>query len=147
MSPGLSCSSRWYRFGLSYTTFSFSNLSISKPKSHNEALTFSVAVTVTNEGPVAGSEVVQIYMTLPDNGLTTPKSQLRGFGKAKDLKPGKSESVAIHLDKYAVSFWDAARNVWSVRAGTYDILVGKSSDNIVLKGALKLNENFEWVGL
>jgi beta-glucosidase len=133
--------------GLSYTTFAFSNLSISEPSSHNVALTVDVSATVTNTGPVTGSEVVQLYITLPENGLTTPKLQLRGFVKLKDVAPGASSSVTIHLDKYAVSFWDVRKASWKADAGKYKVSVGKSSYDIQLEGEFELKGKFTWVGL
>ncbi|KAJ3480529.1 hypothetical protein NLI96_g8280 [Meripilus lineatus] len=137
-----------FGFGLSYTTFSFSNISITKPSSRDAAsFSLSVEVTITNEGPTTGSEVVQVYITLPDIGVTTPKIQLRGFSKAKDIDSGKSKVVIVRMDKYAVSYWDTARNVWRAKVGKYDVLVGKSSQDIVFKGEFNLEEDFEWSGL
>ncbi|PSR75115.1 hypothetical protein PHLCEN_2v9300 [Hermanssonia centrifuga] len=133
--------------GLSYTTFALSDLAISPVPSSNSLFAIDVSVLVTNEGTVAGSEAVQLYITLPTIGLTTPKLQLRGFGKAKDLAPGASTTVKISLDKYAVSFWDAVNNVWSVRAGVYGVSIGKSSENIVLHGEFDLQRSFDWSGL
>ncbi|KZT03419.1 glycoside hydrolase family 3 protein [Laetiporus sulphureus 93-53] len=136
-----------FGFGLSYTTFSFSDLSITDPSSHDAAMDVDVFVTVKNDGPRAGSEVVQVYISLPDTGITMPKLQLRGFAKACDVASGRSKRVRVQLDKYAVSFWDEREHAWSARAGTYGILVGKSSEEIVLSGSFELKESFLWSGL
>ncbi|KAI0340159.1 putative beta-glucosidase from glycoside hydrolase family GH3 [Trametopsis cervina] len=133
--------------GLSYTDFDFSNLKLSPVSSHDASFSLDASVTVKNIGSVAGSEVVQLYITIPEIGLSTPKLQLRGFAKAKDLAPGASAAVSIHLDKYAVSYWDAVQDAWKAQAGTYEVLVGKSSDNIVLKSEFELKEDFSWTGL
>lgn len=133
--------------GLSYTTSSFSDLKISPVTSHDTTFAVDVSLTVQNTGHLTGSEVVQLYITLPDIGLTTPKLQLRGFAKAKDLAPGASKVVTIPLDKYAVSYWDAVENVWKAKSGMYGISIGKSSENIVLKGEFNLAEDFSWMGL
>ena len=135
------------RHGLSYTTFKFSDLVISGPSSHDSNLSLNVTVNVTNTGSLKGSEVVQVYITLPDIGLTTPQLQLRGFAKAKDLKPGSSEKVTITLDKYAVSYWDERGTAWRAKDGKYEVLVGQSSDNISLRGEFHLDKEFEWNGL
>ena len=120
---------------------------ISGPSSHDSNISLTVTVNVTNTESLKGSEVVQVYITLPDIGLTTPQLQLRGFAKAKDLKPGSSEKVTITLDKYAVSWWDTRGQQWKAVAGTYGVHVGKSSANIVLEEGFTLAEGFTWVGL
>ncbi|KAI0781293.1 glycoside hydrolase family 3 protein [Trametes elegans] len=135
--------------GLSYTTFTFSSLKITSTKAADDANNFSthVSLDVTNTGDRAGSEVVQVYVALPDIGLTTPALQLRGFAKAKDLKPGETRRVTVDLDKYAVAFWDARGHQWKAAPGTYGVHVGKSSEDIVLNGHLALESGFTWVGL
>ncbi|KAI0811117.1 putative beta-glucosidase from glycoside hydrolase family GH3 [Irpex lacteus] len=133
--------------GLSYTSFSFSNLVISPVVTHNSAFGVDVSVTVTNTGSTPGSEVVQVYITNPEIGLTTPKLQLRGFTKVKDLSPGASYAVTIHLDKYAVSYWDVTRNAWKADIGNYRVLVGRSSYDIVLEGEFEVKASFIWSGL
>ena len=135
------------RHGLSYTKFSFSNLIISPISSHDADFDIDISVTVANAGSVSGSEVVQVYITNPETGLTTPKLQLRGFAKIKDLPPGASQTVTIHLDKYAVSYWDVTQDAWKADAGLYRVLVGRSSYDIVLEGKFEVKNSFGWVGL
>ena len=106
-----------------------------------------MTLTLTNTGTLTGSEVVQLYITLPPTGLTTPALQLRGFGKAKDLGPGESVVVKISLDKYAVSYWDAVRNLWTAKAGQYVVSIGKSSADIVSRSSFTLERGFTWSGL
>ncbi|CAL1703814.1 unnamed protein product [Somion occarium] len=133
--------------GLSYTTFSFSDLSVSEPSSYDANLTVSVSLAVNNTGLVEGSEVVQVYVSLPDIGLITPRLQLRGFAKVKGLQPGLSQTVTITLHKYAVSYWDEVKHMWRAKVGEYGVSVGQSSDKILLKGSFELKEAFEWSGL
>ena len=135
------------RHGLSYTTFSFSDLKLSPGSSQGTQISLNVSVKVKNEGRVPGSEVVQLYVSLPEIGLTTPRLQLRGFTKAKNIAPGTSRTVTIGLDKYAVSYWDATRNVWKAKAGKYGVSIGRSSRDLVLQGEFELEEDFVWVGL
>ncbi|KAI0668559.1 glycoside hydrolase family 3 protein [Trametes maxima] len=138
-----------FGFGLSYTTFEFSDLRLSQRPNPESANDFSlrVDVMVKNVGSVTGSEVAQVYISLPDIGLTTPSSQLRGFAKARNLAPGESTTVSVALDKYAVSFWDTRGQRWKAVAGTYGVRVGKSSQDIVLRGEFVLGDGFTWVGL
>ena len=134
---------------MSYTTFSFSGLHIQPTTRVSSADNFKaeVQVTVTNTGTIAGSEVVQVYVSLPDVGLTTPRLQLRAFAKVRDLNPGQSKTVTMTLDKYAVSFWNARGQQWKAAPGTYGVHVGKSSQDIVLEGQFTLEREFTWVGL
>lgn len=138
-----------FGFGLSYTTFAFTNLSTSGRRSDSDPSSFDIDffATVTNTGAVVGSEVVQLYVTLPYNGLSTPRLQLRGFAKAKDIAPGASTAVKISLDKYAVSYWDAVHNVWTAQAGIYGVSIGKSSADIVTTTTFVLEKGFTWKGI
>lgn len=136
------------RFGLSYTTFSFSDLVVSGVQVDQTGLiTFSVALTVKNEGLVAGSEVAQLYISYPDTGLTTPVHQLKGFTKAKDVAPGASRDLHIDLDKYALAFWNSTTNEWTISPGKYILHVGASSEDFRLKGELELTKGITWQGL
>ncbi|KAJ7172746.1 beta-glucosidase [Mycena filopes] len=132
-----------FGFGLSYTTFSFSNLSISSVN-FETGLAFTVSLTVTNDGPVNGSEVAQIYISYPPIGLTTPTYQLKGFAKGKEIPAGASQELVIHLDKYALAFWDSSKKAWRVSPGTYTIHVGASSEDFRLQGELKLTKGLTW---
>jgi len=136
-----------FGFGLSYTKFSFSELAITQSSSNDRTFTATVSVLVKNEGSVPGSEVVQLYISYPDIGLTTPRLQLKGFAKAHDLSPGMSQKVTIELDKYAVSFWDTQQNMWKAGAGKYWLHVGSSSDDLHLEGTFELRQSFHWGGL
>ncbi|KAF8964639.1 glycoside hydrolase family 3 protein [Flammula alnicola] len=138
-----------FGFGLSYSVFSLSSLTVTSPAqfTNADALQVQVNVSVRNEGERTGSEVVQLYVSLPDVGLTTPKLQLKGFAKAHHLSEGESTVVTINLDKYAFSFWDESENSWKIAAGDYGLYVGTSSDNLVLHDSVKLTESFVWKGL
>ena len=135
------------RFGLSYTTFSLSNLSIAEVNPHGPSIRLDVSVTVKNTGQATGSEVVQLYVSLPDIGLSTPARQLRAFAKVHDLWPGQMKQVTLTLDKYAISFWDTGKRSWHAKAGRYGVLLGRSSADIVLQGSFILQNGFTWCGL
>ncbi|KAF5369139.1 hypothetical protein D9757_011062 [Collybiopsis confluens] len=133
--------------GLSYSTFALSSIKISDPAIDKSECTFTVSVAVANSSSVTGSEVVQLYVSLPSTPeYTHPARQLKGFHKV-DLKAGESKTIEILLDKYAVSYWDDKINSWVVERGVYGIDIGVSSDDIRLSGSLELKKGFEWNGL
>ncbi|KAF8652748.1 hypothetical protein AX16_004245 [Volvariella volvacea WC 439] len=136
-----------FGYGLSYTKFTLSSLVISEPTSYDEDINFQVDVTVKNEGPRIGSEVVQLYVAYPELGITHPELQLKGFAKARDILPGQTQNLSIKLDKYALSFWDARQGAWVAKAGRYGLFVGQSSDSFSLQGSLELTKTFFWSGL
>ena len=136
--------------GLSYSKFSLSNLQLSEVDvvSGGE-FRLTVSLTVENIGPVTGSEVVQVYISLPaTTGLTHPLLQLKGFTKVRDLVPGnKEERVEMVLDKYAVSYWNVVKNSWTVEKGVYRVEVGTSSDCLSLAATFEVKKGFDWSGL
>ncbi|KAI1410715.1 glycoside hydrolase family 3 protein [Hypoxylon sp. FL1857] len=137
-----------FGFGLSYTTFKFSGLQISavegadtseypsKPivEGGHEDLwdnLVKVSATVTNTGSVAGAEVAQLYVGIP-NG---PVKQLRGFAKPV-LQPGESTVVNFELTRRDLSTWDVVAQNWLLQGGDYSIFVGSSSRDLPLTGTL-----------
>lgn len=136
--------------GLSYTTFEYSDLKVSEATYPDGDIHITVTFTLTNSGSVAGSEAVQLYVTLPQAvGCTHPPLQLKAFKKVKDLKAGASVEVALDLDKYAVSYWDESCSTWNVDSGVYVVRVGGSSakEALVLSGQFEVPKSFRWNGL
>ncbi len=142
-SEGLLVGYRWYDaknitplfpfgYGLSYTTFSFSNLVVA-PQPASYKSTISVDADVTNTGSRAGAEVVQLYLGDPATTGEPPK-QLEGFQKLT-LNPGQSQHVHFTLDPRAFSYWDSSSNSWVVADGTYQVFVGDSSRTLPLQGS------------
>ena len=137
-----------HRHGLSYTTFDLADLTLAQPTVENGEFHLSASVKVTNTGSVPGSEVVQLYISLPTtSNLTHPKLQLKGFAKVYDLAPGASHMVDITLDKYAVSYWSELYDSWTVENGVYVVKVGSASDRLSLEAAFEVKTGFEWAGL
>ncbi|KAJ6482510.1 beta-glucosidase [Mycena sanguinolenta] len=133
--------------GLSYTTFEFSDLKLSKPTVSADEFNLTVSLRLANTGTIAGFEVAQIYVTLPTTSeLTHPSLQLKGFAKV-NLEPGKSETVEVQLDKYAVSYWDDRFSTWAVEKGEYLIRAGPSSDRLSLEATFVVEKGFEWRGI
>ncbi|KAF8437627.1 glycoside hydrolase family 3 protein [Boletus edulis BED1] len=134
--------------GLSYTTFALSDLELSTPTIANGEFSLTATVTVTNTGSVAGSEVVQLYVSMPKTSeLTHPPRLLRAFGKAKDLAPGARMRVVLALDKIAVSYWDDRIGRWVIERGEYGVSVGPSSDVLPLTASFVVDKTVEWSGL
>lgn len=139
-----------FRHGLSYTTFEYSDLKLSEPSFTDSDVSITASVTITNTGSVAGSEVVQLYVTMPATSeLTHPPLMLKAFTKVRDLAPGKSTTVSLKLDKYAVSYYEERISRWVVESGEYIVKVGKSSapEELKLAAPLKLKKGFEWTGI
>ena len=126
-----------FGFGMSYTTFNYSNLELSS-KSFSSNL--SVSVTVENNGKVAGKEIVQLYLSAPKTEIEKPKKELKGFAKTKLLQPGEKETVSFELDsKLLASFWSGISS-WVADKGEYEIQIGASSEDIRLKDKFTLVE-------
>lgn len=135
-----------FGWGLSYTTFEFSDLEITVT-SHDGAAIINVSVTVENTGDRDGSEVVQVYVSQRTPSINRPPKELKGFTKL--AVPRRSPRVArVQIaQKYATSFWDEQQSKWVEEAGIYDVSVGNSSVYTPLKGTFEVHENNAWSGL
>jgi beta-glucosidase len=142
-SEGVLVGYRWYDarnqaplfpfgFGLSYTTFQYSQERLD----HKSGTDASVSVRVSNTGKVAGADVVQIYLGFPAEAGEAPR-QLKGFERV-DLKPGESKVVTMKLDKESFSAWDEGSHAWKVYPGKYTVMLGSSSRDIRYTGSLTL---------
>jgi beta-glucosidase len=123
--------------GLSYTEFVYRNLVITPNQvsfARGAGGAVSVDLDVTNAGPIAGGEVVQIYVGKPANvPVREPPKWLKGFEKVS-LTRGETRHVRVQLGSRAFSFWDVTRHGWAIAPGTYHIFVGSSSRDIRLQG-------------
>jgi beta-glucosidase len=128
--------------GLSYTTFRLSDLSVL-----DDELSISALLTVKNTGARDGAQVVQVYVSQRNPSINRPKKELKGFAKVH-LKAGEERNVEVVMSKkYASSFWDEGRNAWVMEKDVFDVLVGDSSDNVLLKGEFRVRQNEWWRGL
>jgi beta-glucosidase len=121
--------------GLSYTTFEYSRLQVPAQVKMGEPVRVSVAVK--NTGPVAGKEVVQLYIHDRQATLPRPPQELKGFAKLS-LQPGEAQTVTFDLDQRALSFYDPERAQWVAEAGEFDILIGSSSRDIRARATFSL---------
>ncbi|KAL6404129.1 hypothetical protein AUP68_13511 [Ilyonectria robusta] len=134
-----------FGFGLSYTSFQYSDLVVESSHIDNieKKDKFIVKVNLKNTGTVVGAEAVQVYVRPINTPVSRPKS-LRGFTKVT-LEPGTSKEVEIVLDlKKSLSHWDVAKNVWKVERGTYGISIGHVEG---LESTVVVDKDFEWLGL
>ncbi len=127
-----------FGYGLSYTTFNYSNLAIKavsngvSPGSHYE-----VSFEVNNTGNREGAEVAQVYVGDTHSTVPRPAKELKGFSKV-NLGPGETKRITIALDGRALSYYDVNAKQWRADAGDFDVLIGRSSEQIELRGKLKL---------
>jgi len=121
-----------FGFGLSYTTFRYSDLQVTHPTGAQA----TVKVRIANTGKKEGAEVAQLYLGFPAVAEEPPK-QLRGFDKVR-LKPGESKVVTMELDKESLGAWDSDSHQFRIYPGTYSVMVGASSRDIRLKGSFTI---------
>ncbi|MCM1253576.1 MAG: glycoside hydrolase family 3 C-terminal domain-containing protein [Clostridium sp.] len=119
-----------FGYGLSYTTFEYSDLKVDKEKMQDTD-TMTVSVNIKNTGSMTGKEVVQLYVADKESTVIRPVKELRDFAKV-ELAPGESKTVTFTLDKRAFAYYSVKIHDWHVETGEFDILIGKSSRDIVL---------------
>jgi beta-glucosidase len=128
-----------FGFGLSYTTFEVSDLQVTTSGSVAEnSLAADVTLTVTNTGPVAGADVVQVYVRDITTSVTRPVRELKGFAKPS-VDPGQSQQITITLDQRAFSFWSDVHQRWVVEAGEFAIEVGHHSRDLPLTETITID--------
>jgi beta-glucosidase len=121
-----------FGFGMSYTTFKYSDLDITP-----DGKEFVVSFNVKNVGSFAGAEVAQVYVGDDECRLVRPKKELKGFDKVY-LKPGESTKVCVRLDEEAFRYYDPIERRFIVDPGTFTVHVGASSADIRMTGKLEV---------
>ena len=119
-----------FGYGLSYTTFDFSNLQVSPEKEYQQG-DIKVKVDVTNTGQRKGDEVVQLYLKQEISDVTTYEYDLRGFERIT-LNPGEKKTVEFTLHPDDLAILDKNMN-WTVEPGKFQVMIGNSSEDIKLK--------------
>ena len=120
-----------FGFGLSYTTFEYSDIKVSADKI-KDTDTVTVTFKIKNTGDVDGAEVAQVYVNDVESTIYRPVKELRGFKKVF-LKAGEEKEVSIDLDKRAFAYYNVNIGDWHVESGDFKILVGASSRDIKLE--------------
>ena len=143
-SEGVDVGYRWYNskgltplfpfgYGLSYTSFAFSNLHVGSLSAGGTA---TVTATVTNTGSRSGADVAQLYVTDP-SASGQPPLALQGFARV-NLQPGQSQTVSFPLTQQNLRYWNSSSNAWATSTGDYGISVGDSSAGLPLTGTLSV---------
>ena len=126
-----------FGFGLSYTTFGYSNLKLSSDTFSDK---INVTVQVKNTGSVAGKEVAELYLSAPNSVLEKPAQELKGFAKTQLLKPGESQTLSFELDKRSIASFRGGISAWVADKGDYKVHIGASSKDIRLDSSFNLPE-------
>jgi beta-glucosidase len=127
-----------FGFGLSYTTFEYSNLHTYKDQIRTID-PVEIMLTVKNTGKVDGAEVVELYVNEPVSSLPRPPKELKAFSKIQ-LKAGESKEVKFTLNENAFHFYNPDKRQWVVEPGEFNILIGSSSKDIRLKKKITMLE-------
>ncbi len=126
--------------GMSYTTFKYSNLSV-KPVMGGAASSarprYEVSFDVQNTGKREGADVAQVYIGDTHAKVPRPAKELKGFAKV-NLRPGETRRLVVPLDTRALSYYDPSAKLWRAEPGDFEVLVGRSSEQIELRGKLTL---------
>ncbi len=126
-----------FGYGLSFTTFDFSNLKIS---SANFTDKITVTMDITNTGSFAGKEIAQLYLGAPSNNIDKPVKELKAFAKTELLQPGKKVTVTFTINKMDLASFYETKSAWVADAGEYKIFIGSSSKNIKLSTGFTLSK-------
>ena len=138
---------RWYEnkgieplyafgFGLSYTTYEYSNLKIEQA-SIKAGSSLSFKIDIKNTGAMDGQEIVQIYVRDIESSVERPLKELKDFQKVQ-LNAGAKKTLHFTLTERDFAFWDVKTENWVVEPGQFEILVGSASNNILAKGLLEI---------
>ncbi len=126
-----------FGFGLSYTTFEYSNLHVADSFAGG---TLDVSFDIKNTGNVAGAETAQIYVLPKSGNILRSKTELKGFAKVT-LNPGESKTLTVTLDDDSFSVFDVSKNAFSMLSGEYDIAVGASVKDLRLVNKIVVSGN------
>ena len=127
-----------FGYGLSYTSFRYSNLRVSAARM-SQGATVTVSVEVTNTGSRAGEEVVEMYVEHEGSKVERPQKELKGFRRIA-LQPGATATVEFPLAAKALAWWDSKRHAFEVENDTVKVLVGGSSADLPLSREISVGQ-------
>jgi beta-glucosidase len=126
-----------FGFGLSYTSFRYSNLEIHR-ESDAKAGVYTVGFDVMNTGKREGADVAQVYVSEDHPAVPRPPQELKGFARI-NLMPGESKHVTVPLNARSFAWYDVAAKAWHADAGMFTIHVSRSSADPQLEGKISLS--------
>jgi beta-glucosidase len=129
-----------FGYGLSYTSFKYSRLTIHPMKEDASGTLYEVSFDVTNTGSRAGSDVCQLYVGDKHAKVPRPPKELKGFMKVS-LAPGETRTVRMNLNRRSFSYYDVDTKAWRADAGEFAVLVGRSSADIQIEGKIVLTND------
>lgn len=130
-----------FGYGLSYTQFAYSNLTLSEAEVHLPSV-LKLTVDITNTGEVYGKDIVQLYLAHPHSKQPRPPQELKGFAKVA-LQPGETKSVEFVLEERDFACYNPEYGEWSAESGSYTIRIGASSRDIRLTADVQVNNPAE----
>jgi beta-glucosidase len=125
-----------FGFGLSYTTFKYSNIRLSSPEIATDK-TIEITCDITNTGHRVGSEIAQLYIKDIVSSVDRPEKELKGFAKVY-IEPGKTKKVTFKIDLSSLSFFDPGSRNWKAEPGEFSAVIGSSSDDKQLEKTFTL---------
>ncbi len=125
---------RPFGYGLSYTAFSYRDLSVTEKDG-----VFTAEVCVKNTGEIPGREIVQFYYTMPQSRIVRPKSQLLGFGKVY-LEPDEEKKITLSFGADSLSYYDTRLRSWQTEKGKYEIHVCRHAGSTILKTGIEAGD-------
>jgi beta-glucosidase len=129
-----------FGYGLSYTTFEYSNAKLVESDS-----VYTVNVTIKNIGKCSGKEVVQLYVSAPESKYADkPLKELKAFGKTSELQPGKSQTLSLVFTKSDIASFNTLEKAWITDAGIYKAIVGASLVDVKIEIPFTVSKT-EWV--
>ena len=131
-----------FGFGLSYTTFDYSSLSLSSQQLGPDD-TLQVSIDITNTGQRTGKEIVQVYIRDPQSSLQRPEKELKAFTKVQ-LEPGERKTVTLSIARDALAYFDDLAGLWVAEAGEFELLVGASAQDIRATATFTLTATTRW---
>ena len=119
--------------GLSYTDFNYSNLETSVTND-----TISISLTISNDGNLAGKDVVQVYVSKPDTNIDRPIKELKAFAKTSIIESGETIEMTFKIFSSQLTYWNEDNSTWTLEKGLYTMQLGSSSRDIRLSAEIEL---------
>ncbi len=127
-----------FGYGLSYSSFEYSNLRLNTDNLEPDQ-SLSISLDLTNTSSRAGQEIMQLYLRDVQSSVSRPPKELKGFSKVS-LEPLETKTITLTLEPRAFAFWDDLQHTWVAEAGTFEVLIGSSSQDIRARALFELTQ-------